>query len=79
MKINAVNKQNFRGGLPTILSKNKMQTYIERTTGISRWNRLAHKTNQMYFGEGDYIMVLIKYLSTKLAGKPLIYKANFLR
>lgn len=66
MKIGSVsNQQHFGLNVPTILSKKKMQTAIEKMAGIGKNNRLATKDNWMYSDPAEYPLVLIKYLATK--------------
>lgn len=51
--------------LPIVLSKAKMQTAIEKSTLVSRNNRLVADTI-FYNDNAGYFSVLIKYLATKL-------------
>lgn len=51
--------------LPIVLSKAKMQVAIEKSTRISRNNKVV-KDTVLYNDDADYITVLFKYLATKL-------------
>lgn len=66
MQIQKINSQQTFGlNVPTVLSKKKMQTAIEKMTKIGRNNKLAVKDNWMYSDPAEYPLVLIKYLITK--------------
>lgn len=62
---NINNQQKFGNKVPTIFSKNKMQTAIESVTRINRNSELSNST-WCYNDEAGYVLILFKYLATRI-------------
>lgn len=67
MQIQKINSQQAFGlNVPTVLSKKKMRTDIERMTLVMNVkNRFVVENKWMYNDTAEYPLVLIKYLATK--------------